>query len=90
MSLSNEEQEILHEMEAQFEGHEGRLESRLGAKRVLGRTFYLPIALVIAGLALVLACFTTSLLPATLGVVMMFIAPCVWCRPSNADDLTTS
>jgi len=88
MPLSKEEQ-ILHEMEAQFDKHEARLVSRLGSQRVLGRTPRWAIALVVAGLALVLACFTISLLAATLGVVMMFIAPCVWCRRRNVAELTT-
>jgi hypothetical protein len=90
MSLSKEEQEILHEMEAQFDKHEAPLESRLGSRRIFGSKLCWAIGLVVAGLALVVACFTTSLLAATLGVVMMFIAPCVWCRRSNAGDLTTS
>jgi hypothetical protein len=89
MSLSKEEQ-ILHEMEAQFDKHEARLISRLGSRRALGSTLRWPIALVAAGLSLVLACFTTSMLAATLGVVMMFIAPCVWCRRCNVADLATS
>jgi hypothetical protein len=68
-------------MEAQFDKHEARFASRLGTQRALGSTLWRAIALFVAGLVLVLSCFTTSLPPAMLGVAMMFIAPCVWCRP---------
>ena len=80
MSLSNEEQEILHEMESQFDKHEARLVARLGSPTIFIRTLCWATALFIAGLALVLACFMTSLLPAMLGVVMMFIALSVCSR----------
>lgn len=81
MPLSKHEQEILHEMEAQFDNHEAPLASRSGPRRVSRSSLCWAIAVFVVGFALVLACFTISLPLATLGVVMMSSAACMLWRP---------
>lgn len=80
MPFSNQEQHILHEMEVQLAKHSGRRAQRSGSQWWLRKPLFWSIGLFVVGFILVLSSFTTSLVVATLGVLLMCIAPYLWLR----------
>lgn len=77
MPLSEHEQRVLHEMEQALYRHDPRFASRVrdeSVYRFAGRNLRWSIAGFVAGLAIMVAFFTTSVLVGFLGVALMFVS----------------
>jgi hypothetical protein len=75
--LSEHEQRVLHEMEQALYRHDPRFASRVrdeSVYRFAGRNLRWSIAGFVAGLAIMVAFFTTSVLVGFLGVALMFVS----------------
>lgn len=77
MPLSEHEQRVLHEMEQALYRHDPRFASRVrdeSVYRFAGRNLRWSIAGFVAGLAIMVAFFTTSVVVGFLGVALMFVS----------------
>ncbi len=74
MPLSEDEQRILHEMEQKLYEHDRGFADRVRGARTLHRPLRWSVGIFIAGLAIVVLSFSTSLLLATFGFLIMVFA----------------
>ena len=74
MPLSEDEQRILHEMEQKLYEHDRGFAERVRSSRALHRPLRWSVGIFVAGLAIVLLSFSSSLLLATFGFLIMVFA----------------
>jgi hypothetical protein len=83
MPLSEDEQRILHEMEQKLYEHDRGFAERVRSSRTLHRPLRWAVGMFIAGLAIVLLSFSSSLLLATFGFLIMVFAALLFERSAR-------